>query len=127
MGLLIFFPLFLVVFVVCVVALIYYLPPNGAKTVAEELQGRIRTRTNFQIVYFIMAMISWHTLLTGGALPIISVLTIIGCSFMFVRSSIIKRGLHQQYEEPPEEHGACIVTGADGENPDDCTTHEHEA
>ena len=25
-----------------------------------------------------------------------------------------------------EEQGACILTGAPGENPDDCTTHEHE-
>jgi len=23
-------------------------------------------------------------------------------------------------------HGACILTGADHENPDDCTTHDHE-
>lgn len=22
--------------------------------------------------------------------------------------------------------GACILTGAEGENPDDCTTHDHE-
>jgi hypothetical protein len=22
--------------------------------------------------------------------------------------------------------GACILIGADGENPDDCTTHDHE-
>ena len=30
-------------------------------------------------------------------------------------------------EAAPFPHGTCILTGEDGENPDDCTTHGHEA
>jgi hypothetical protein len=26
-----------------------------------------------------------------------------------------------------DNQGACILTGNDGENPDDCTTHDHES
>lgn len=29
-------------------------------------------------------------------------------------------------ESDDYEQGACILTGADGENADDCTTHDHE-
>jgi hypothetical protein len=28
-------------------------------------------------------------------------------------------------DEPVGEPGSCVLTGAPGENPDDCTTHEH--
>lgn len=29
-------------------------------------------------------------------------------------------------DEDDTPRGACIITGAPGENPDDCTTHDHE-
>lgn len=36
-----------------------------------------------------------------------------------------KAATFKQAPEPPAATGACILTGADGENADDCTTHDH--
>ena len=40
--------------------------------------------------------------------------------------AVFEENREREKEKTEQNDRACVLTGADGENPDDCTTHAHE-